>query len=144
MIKKALKEFHENQESLHLYAEGMSALHRSGIFEILRLIGQPLIVHDGTNPNSMAVQAARSVGWNGAINTLLNFKEVLIDAVKEQANPAPGFSGLDAAVLRGDLLKEEADAIRIGKRPDTSIYKPKPVPTPSTSGDGNRGSRSQN
>jgi len=129
MIKKELLKLAERPDFLDLYSEGMSALYRSGIFDIMRLLGQPELVHEGKDVNSMAAQAAKAVGWNAAINTLLNFEDILIQLKTPSKSPSVQFDGLALAVAKGDLLEGEADAIRNGRKPDPSVYKPIPTRT---------------
>src|SRR5438477_445228 len=114
MILEGLKRLNSDPKFLDEYGSGISALKRSGVFDVLRLLGQPHIVFDGKDVNALAAQAARSVGWNAAINTLLSFEKLVEDAVTPKSSPTMGYGGLEAAVKRGDLLKEEADAIQSG------------------------------
>lgn len=129
MIKKELEKLIKKQDFLDHYREGVAELFKSGIFDVLRLLGQPSLVYDGKDQSAMAAQAARSVGWNAAINTILNFEDILIEVQNSNKTPTKSFDGLELAVVRGDLLKEEADAIRNGSTPNPDIYKPKPTPT---------------
>lgn len=125
MIEDEIKKLLDNPEFLALYAEGMSCLYKSGIFETLKKLGQPKLVFDGKDPHAMAAQAARSIGWNGCLNTLMDFQQIVINATQGKTPARISFDGLAAAVKRGDLLIEEAEAIRNGHRPDPTIYKPK-------------------
>lgn len=128
MILEALKRLHSDPKFLDEYGSGIAALKRSGIFEALRLLGQPHLVFDGKDANALASQASRSVGWNAAINTLLSFEALIDEAVTAKTSPTMGYGGLEAAVKRGDLLQEEADAIKFGRGVDPAAYKPKPTP----------------
>lgn len=129
MIKKQLLKLAEKKDFLDLYSEGMSALYRSGIFDVMRLLGQPELVHEGKDANSMAAQAAKAVGWNAAINTLLNFEDILIEIATPSKSPSVQFDGLSLAISKGDLLEGEADALRNGRKPDPNIYKPTTIRT---------------
>jgi hypothetical protein len=115
MIEKELAVLRANPQFVSLYLEGMSALFRSGVFGALRLIGRPIILEKGKDVHCMATQAAWSSGFNDAIDMLMNFKEKFIDVENKAEEPRMDFGGLDYALQRGDISKEEADAIRSGK-----------------------------
>lgn len=120
MIEKELAVLRANPQFVSLYLEGMSALFRSGVFGALRLIGRPIILEKGKDVQCMATQAAWSSGFNDAIDVLMNFKEQFIDVEKRAEEPRMDFGGLDYALQRGDITKEEADAIRLGKSIDSA------------------------
>lgn len=129
MIELEVAKLLEKEDFLALYNEGMSLLYRSGIFETLKRLGQPKLVFDGKDVNAMAAQAARTIGWNGCLNTLFDFQTIVMNAVASKGGTSTkAFDALDVAVRRGDLLELEAEAIRNGKRIDPTIYKPKPIP----------------
>jgi len=127
MIEEEVSKLLKNPEFLALYSEGMSALYKSGIFDTLKRLGQPKMLFDGKDANAMAAQAARTIGWNGCLNTLMDFQQIVIEATTSKTVKTIKQDNLDIAVKRGDLLPEEAEAIRNGHRPDPSIYKPKSI-----------------
>jgi len=129
MIEEEIAKLLNNPEFLALYSEGMSALYKSGVFETLKRLGQPKLVFDGKDANAMAAQVARTIGWNGCLNTLMDFQQIVIAAVASKSTKTLVQDNLDRAVKRGDLLPEEAEAIRNGHRIDPTIYNPKPIPT---------------
>lgn len=130
MIEEEIAKLLEKEDFLALYNEGMSLLFRSGVFETLKRLGQPKLVFDGKDVNAMAAQAARTIGWNGCLNTLFDFQAIVTNTMASKGSSGPkATDALDAAVKRGDLLELEAEAIRNGKRIDPNIYKPKSVPT---------------
>lgn len=126
MLRAELLRLHQLPNFVDDYGNGLAALKRSRIFEVLRLLGQPQIPFDGRDVQALATQAARSAGWNAAINILLDFEKLIDEAVTPQTSPQMRYGGLEAAVKSGDILKEEADAIRDGRPIDPKIYKPKP------------------
>ena len=116
MTSKSLKAIKENSAFAALYTEGMSALYRSGIFEFLRENGRipPISPETPNYTEYTAALANWSVGYNTALDLLLNFRDLLEDTVdvnKAQAD----FGATDRALNNGDLTEEEADAIRSGK-----------------------------
>ena len=129
-VSKALQNIRDNGEFLSLFNQGMSFLYRSGVFDFLRENGRIFPVSPEV-PNYVDYQAAIanwSVGYNTAIDHLLNFRETFLEAPTDVSDIQADFGALDRAVINGDLTKEEADAIRSGK----SI----PVPNAITTGGG--------
>lgn len=125
MLQAELQRLKNSSTFISDYAEFKNALVRSGVLNVMRLLGQPNLIFDGKDANALAAQAARSVGWNGAINTLLNFETLLEALDTNKGSLDMDFGGLERAVKSGDLLPGEADAIRSGKRVDPGTYRPK-------------------
>jgi len=97
---------------LNLYMKGMSLVYQSKVIDILRENGRVFPVAPDAE-NYVAYQAAVanwSVGFNTALDQLLNFAAMLNVQAKEQ--PLADFGGLEKAVAQGNLTKEESDAIR--------------------------------
>lgn len=112
MIDIELQSVKANPQALALYLEGMSALYRSRILEVVRAVGRPRMVKLGESQDVMAAQAAWSAGFNEALDVLLNFKELFLDIKEAPEALRMDFGGVDYAVKRGDITTEEADAIR--------------------------------
>jgi hypothetical protein len=115
-MKSLLQRVIENPAFLSQYTQGMSMLYASGVFEALRENGRIGPVSP-ESPNYVEYQAAVanwSIGFNTALDQLLNFRELFLEVPEAGINPAMDFGGLDLAVEKGDLTKEEADAIRAG------------------------------
>lgn len=127
-VRKELLRLNNLPNFVDDYANGVASFKRCGIFDVLRLLGQPQIPFDGKDVQALATQAARSAGWNAAINILLSFEQLIDEAVTPVTSPQMRYGGLEAAVKSGDILKEEADAIRRGQPITAAIYsKPKPA-----------------
>lgn len=122
-IPKELQRVINNPDALVLYNEAMSLLFQTGIFDYLRWIARPQMLGSGSDVQAMAAQAARSSGFNEALDLLLNFKEVL-EAAIPTAPPSvvPDYGGGQAAVEAGLLTKEELDAARHGHNVDYAQY----------------------
>lgn len=110
-----LDRLRSNEAFLALYTEGMSLLYQSGIFEFLREKGLPSIIGFGENVQILATQAARSAGYNEAINDMLKFKELYLESRAPQTLPKPEYGGVDRALNKGDLDEKELNAIRNGE-----------------------------
>jgi hypothetical protein len=114
MILSKLMAFKENEAQLSAYINGMSLLWQSGVLDILRDNGRVGPVSPDS-PNYVAYQAALanwSVGFNLALDQLIYFREIFIEPDRSKEKIPMDFGGLDAAVEKGDLTQEEADAVR--------------------------------
>lgn len=116
-VSPTLQRIRESKEFLNLFTQGMSYLHQSGIFELLRENGRVYPVSPEA-PNYVEYQAALaswSVGYNTALDHLLRFREIFLDIGVDASKVAADFGAGDAAVEKGDLTVEELNAIRSGK-----------------------------
>jgi len=117
MIQSTLQRLIDNPAFLSSYLQGMSLLYSSGVLEALRENGRVAPVSP-ESPNYEAYQCAVSnwsIGYNCALDQLLHFRELFLEAHEAGITPSMDFGGLDAAVEKGDLTREEADAIRSGQ-----------------------------
>lgn len=122
ILNKKLEILRKNDSFLHQFNTGMSSLFQSGVFDVLREIGKCRILELGANAQVLATQAARSAGYNEALDDLMYFRETYFEKDNAVPTPPAEYGGLDAALLRGDLEKEEADAIRLGKNLSPADY----------------------
>ena len=117
MFKKLLTSLKKAKDTSASLVQVQDLLYRSRVYEFLREVGRPKDVHPST-PNYLEVQAmqtAWSVGYNQCLDHIMMFREVFIEADLEKTPPKMSFGGLDLALSKEDLTKEEADAIRSGK-----------------------------
>lgn len=129
MIEKIFRDIKGDPVFLAVFNEGMSLLYRTRIFEFLRERGRAQAVEHGQDPQAMAYQAARSIGYNQAIEDLFYFREKFLDPSNSVDNVKIDFGGSENAVASGDLTKEELDAIQSGRsyKPTVTRITPKPV-----------------
>lgn len=109
-LSKELVALRENRDTVKMYLDGMSLLQQSGIFSVLRKEGQCFFAASET-PEAVGLRGAWSAGFNEALDTLFNFKEIFLD-VHKAAMPRMDFGSLSRALDNEDITKEEADAIR--------------------------------
>src|SRR6185369_10641653 len=110
MIKE-LERIKGNPNVVNAYRTGMNALFQAGIIDVLRVLGRPRILTK--TPELMALEGARSSGWNDCIDALLYFEENYLESVETGITPVKmDFGSIDTALKSGDLTEEEADAIR--------------------------------
>jgi hypothetical protein len=110
---KVLKRIKENQNTLPKYLNAMSELTTSGIFEYIRSLGRVKYLK-ADSPETIAVQAGWSKGFNDALDILFNFQELYLDKQEENNAPPLDFGAIDIMLEQDLITKEEADAYRNG------------------------------
>lgn len=113
MKAKVLESIRQNERALPLYLSALQNLVDSGIFNFVRLLGVVNSTPKAT-AEEMALEGARSYGFNQCLDVLFNFKEWFLDANPDVERPEATYGSLELAVESGYLTKEEADAIRTG------------------------------
>lgn len=114
MAKTALDIIKDKESFLSLYTQGMSLLYQSGIFEFLRENGRGVPVSPEV-PNYVEYQLAiynRCLGYQAALDDLYYFQEKFLTTLPSLQNVDMDFGGVDEALKKGDLTKEDLDAIR--------------------------------
>lgn len=96
----------------------MGTLAQAGVITFLRENGVPIITDGGESINKAAIAAAASAGYNKCLDDLLNFKERFILIKENISGATPDYGATQAAIQRGDISKEEADAIRSNQQFD--------------------------
>lgn len=118
MFEKEIALLVNNEETLPLYLEGMSALHRSGVFAFIRSFGR-VYRTPKASIDEMALDGAYAAGFQDALDLLFNFKEKVLDPKPTLSGLRPDYGGLNLALKRGDLTEEEAHGIRKSPIPTT-------------------------
>ena len=111
--KERLENLKSSGTLLGMYNDAMIKLRDSGVLEILKERGRVMPISSAT-PNYVDVQAAsanQSIGYNQALDDLYYFRETFLEP-KNETQARFDFGALDRAVAKGDMTKEEADAIR--------------------------------
>lgn len=96
--------------SLEAYTKGLSELSKSGLLELLREYGRAVSVPPNT-PNYESYQNAvthHSIGFNAALDLIINFRELVLDPPKIKETPVPTFGAIERAVNAGYITEEEA------------------------------------
>lgn len=105
-----------NPSFLSAYSVGMDQLFASGIFEILREIGtvHPLLA---THKHKSAIaEAYRSIGYNQALDDLINFKEKFVSQTNSPEPVPADFGGLRLALQNNNLTEQEANEYRESRK----------------------------
>lgn len=106
--KRKLKEFFKNEEKIAALRSGLNELHRSGVFNLLRELGVPAVVGNGSDVNAMAHQGSFSCGFNTCIYELENF-EILhdVEVIEGKEKLSMDFGGTKKALKDGLLRPED-------------------------------------
>lgn len=122
MIPKSLERLRQNASIVPIVDTAVGTLIQSGVMTFLREKAAPVIIDGGESINKAAILAAMSAGYNACLDDLLNFKERFIVEREVVTSSAPDYGATEAIVERGDLTKEEADAIRANRPIDPTKY----------------------
>ena len=108
-----LEQFKQSPEAFNLYVQGMSLVLQSGVIDALRELGrvQPAPDFVDNLGQIMAHRSERSLGFNQALDLLVNFRELILEGQPAEA-PRPSFGAVDALLSRKDITEEEADVLR--------------------------------
>ena len=121
--ERLLKELQTNSHRLLQYSQGLELIKQSGVLELLKLLYRPkVILHGVSQQESMAISGSYSAGAMDVLSVLENFRELYLETISPHSQPAVSFNSVEFAVSRGNLTKEEADAIRNGRKPDYTKF----------------------
>lgn len=119
---KELDRIKGNPNVIEAYRTGLNALFNSGVIDFLRAIGRPTRHKNGENHIVMASEAAWSSGWNDCLDNLLYLEDRYLTEQVPVESLRMDFGSLDRSEAKGDLTKDEIDAIKRGTTPK---YDPK-------------------
>lgn len=105
MLEKIIKEFLDQSTKVAKYREALQLLKEAGFLDLLRKFGYPDIIDSGNNPNAMAVQAARSHGFQSAVSHLEFFMEMYAFKNKNEV-VIPTF-GADELLIKDKIYTKE-------------------------------------
>lgn len=106
--------FKQNPDIFDMFLRSLSTLHSTGVIEMLREHGRVKTIPE-TSSNYVAAQAqqaAWSAGYNRALDELVYFRQLYLDAPNVTQPTSPSFGSLRRAQESGDLTEEEVYAIR--------------------------------
>lgn len=122
MIPKSLERLRQNGGIVPIVDTAVGTLIQAGVMTFLREKAAPVILDGGESINKAAIVAAMSAGYNACLDDLLNFKERFIAERAATVTTAPDYGATESTIERGDLTKEEADAIRANKQFDHTSH----------------------
>ncbi len=106
MLKKVITDFLEQGDKVAKYRQGLALLKEAGFLDLIRKFGYPDIIDSGNNPNAMAVQAARSHGFQNAVSHLEFFMEMYAFKDDKSNGVTPSF-GADKLLLKDKLMTQD-------------------------------------
>lgn len=112
MLRKIIDEFLNREDRVKKYKEGVQLLKEAGFLELLRKFGYPDIIDGGNNANAMAVQAARSHGFQNAVSHLEYFLEMYAYDDKKKENVVPTFGAENIALKEKYLSPEDIEKLK--------------------------------
>ncbi len=109
-FEKEIESWQKNEAAQANYNEAIALLQKSGLVPILRRLGAPNFVNGGTDAQSMAAQAAFSSGYHTSLEHVIYFNEIFKQQ-PENVIATPTYGGIEEAIRRGDLTRDEADKL---------------------------------
>lgn len=108
-IEEIIKNWFKFDQNVGDLRVSIDRLSKSKVFDILRRVGVPRILKDGSDVNVMATQAAYSAGYQRAVNDMEFFEQTFNPEFQTQAAKAltPDFGGKEAALASGAITKED-------------------------------------
>lgn len=111
MLKKELEILRAREDTLTQYNIAVDALYRSGVLNFLRAVGR--VNRDKADTvEKIALDGAYAAGFQDCLDMIVNFREEFLTPKSTAIQVPADYGGLQAAVERGDLTKEESDVIR--------------------------------
>lgn len=95
--------FFEDEGSIADLREAIRLLHRSGVYDILRWYGIPIVIDQGKEPAVMAGQAHYAAGYQDALDHIQYFEELFGKRVRIESLDPPDFGGTKEALRAGHL-----------------------------------------
>jgi len=105
MITKIISDFLEQSDKVVKYQQALKLLKEAGFLDLLRKFGYPDIIDGGSNATAMAVQAARSHGFQNAVSHLEFFLEMY--AFKKDNKGMTATFGAENIVIKEKMMTEE-------------------------------------
>ena len=114
MLAKIISDYLEQSHKVVKYQQALALLKEAGFLDLLRKFGYPSIIDSGNNPNAMAVEAARSHGFQNAVTHLEFFMEMYAFKAKNK-NISPTFGAEQVLIKEKIMTQDELDKLKGGK-----------------------------
>lgn len=110
--ERKIAQFLKNPEQMADYRAGVALLQKSGVLDLLILLGIPKLVAEGSNANIQITQAAWANGWHSAMDCLEDLENRYQHLISEpQEMPLPSYSNMDMLIKQG-LTKKELQLVK--------------------------------
>lgn len=115
LTAKKLEEIQSQGTVLKSLYDALTLLQDIGLLDFLKARSTIQVMPDADNHQALATLAAWKGGYSECINDLILFRERYLKDFKPENVPLRDYGALKNAVERGELTKEEADAIQSGQ-----------------------------
>lgn len=115
IVKELIDEFLSKDVNVSDYRTAVNLLKRCGFLNLVRRLGLPSVIDNGSNLKAMAHEGSWSNGFQTGINNLEFFEKFY--ANRDKVNPvvSPTFGGTKIALREGYLSKDEVEKIEQGE-----------------------------
>lgn len=114
-LKEYLARWYRSEAAVGKYGQALLALEDTGALNLLRRMGVPTLINNGSDVNATAAQAAWSNGYQTCLDHIETFVTICESYNKkpsDQTSIVPDFGGLREAVSKGDLTAKEAALLK--------------------------------
>jgi hypothetical protein len=105
--KEELKRWFTEEGRVGELRTGLEFIRRSGVLDLLRRAGLPVIINQGSDLNVMAGQAHFSAGYQMALDYLVNFEKWFDTDEISGLLGSPDFGSKEEALRAGNLKPED-------------------------------------
>ena len=115
ITREIIDEFLSNDNKVSDFRTGIMLLKRSGFLDLVRRLGHPNVINNGSDIYAMAHEGSWSNGFQTGINQIEFFEKLYV--LNQTENPVinPTFGGETIAKREGYLSQKELDKVK-GKK----------------------------
>lgn len=106
-LSERLEAWVKDEEAVAKYRQASYLLSESGVIDILRRVGIPVIFDNGANVDVMAGQAHYAAGYQAALDHIRYFEETFVSERNIHVLSPPDFGAEAEALRRGHLRPED-------------------------------------
>jgi hypothetical protein len=115
ILKSEIDLWFKNEAKVRAFVRGLELVQDSGVLDILRRSGTPIVGNDGGDVNKMAGKAFWNCGYQEAIHRLQHFMAIFgYESEVMGELKAPDYGAVDELVRSKIISKEEADQAGYG------------------------------
>ena len=112
IVGKQIKEFMSKDTNVSDVRQAVLLLRRSGFLGLVRKLGFPSVINNGSDLNAMAHEGSWSNGFQTGLNQLENFEDLFVmKEIEGQHLTTPTFGGAAIAKREGYLSPQEIEKI---------------------------------
>lgn len=111
ITKELIDDFLSKDTKVSDYRTALTYLKRSGFLDLIRRLGHPNVIDNGSNLNAMAHEGSWSNGFQTALNQLEFFEKFYANQIIESPIINPTFGGAAIAKKEGYLSEKEIEKV---------------------------------